>query len=545
MWCQIFSDSMFLWLVVSQAIVAKTSSGWTRLLLAFSLAIGAMTSTQNAYGQDMGVLPSQEVLTPVNEVSPLATKLQDRASDAPIPTGCDDTAPANNDGASQKKDPPKFKSFLFENNFSYLEDPDNEYRYLGDAFKRQRLGDDITYDLGGEERLRYHHESTFVRHDDFLLNRTRLFANFQVQDWFRVYTEAIDADEIGNRHKYRMSEVNRFDALNLFADGKLLTEDQGDLWLRGGRQQMVYGNNRLIGTRDWYNTGYTYDGAKLFWRGKDWDVDGFWTHPVTLSQHANPDQTFDAPDGDRELAGIYSTYRGIEHQIFDYYYIRYTDCSTSSFQYNTFGFRWKGDMDSWLWEIESGYQCGSTKDTPQSAWFYVLGAGRKFEDLPWEPTFWVYYNSFSGDRNPNDGVSNTFNQLVSTTVTFLGWAALFGNSNIEDLNFRFSMKPHPKVTVEEGLHLFYLESANDALYDSQGNALRRDPTGAAGNVVGQELDTTVRWSINPRTELFAGYCHFFPGHFLAATSGGSASMITSGSGGNAQDFVFTQFSLKF
>ena len=52
--------------------------------------------------------------------------------------------------------------------------------------------------------------------------------------------------------------------LNLFADIKLGQFLNGPAYLRVGRQELLYGSQRLISTLDWVNTRRTFQGIKGF-----------------------------------------------------------------------------------------------------------------------------------------------------------------------------------------------------------------------------------------------------------------------------------------
>jgi hypothetical protein len=135
------------------------------------------------------------------------------------------------------KKPPAnpYKGVFYDNDFSYLDDPANEYHYLGDFMKRRRLWDFLMLDVGGEYRLRQNDQHVLTRHDNFLLHRTRIYGDLHVDGWFRTYVEAIDATSEWENLVPRLTDENRFDALNLFGDVRTVSGDQGDLWLRGGR----------------------------------------------------------------------------------------------------------------------------------------------------------------------------------------------------------------------------------------------------------------------------------------------------------------------
>jgi hypothetical protein len=127
-----------------------------------------------------------------------------------------------------------YKPLFYNNDFAYIHDPDYDDWYPGDALKQIPLGDCWLVDIGGQYRARYHGERNHRglgltgRDDDFLLHRTRLFANARYSDWLRFYAEYIDAESNYENFPPRPIEVNRSDLLNLFADARLLDGVGGD-----------------------------------------------------------------------------------------------------------------------------------------------------------------------------------------------------------------------------------------------------------------------------------------------------------------------------
>ena len=432
--------------------------------------------------------------------------------------------------------PKPYKGVFYDNDFSYLEKPDNPYHFLGDSFKRMSLGERLKLDVGGEYRLRQHNEHILTRNDNFLLQRFRLYGDLHVDDWCRFYGEMIDAQSTWGDLTPRPTEINRFDALDLFGDVKFLESEEGKFWVRAGRQELLYGAQRLISPLDWSNTRRTFDGAKVFYRSGDWDVDGFWTRPVPFAQHLTAPHAFDHPDLNQEFYGVYASRKNLGSVTADLYFLRYAGVNSApNFGYNTMGSRLEGSVDQWLWEVEGAYQFGDYGSATQNAGFYTLGLGRKLPDLPLKPVLWAYFDWASGDRNPLDGVHGTFNQLFPLGHKYLGYMDIVGRQNIEDLNVQLTLNPSKKVEFMVWYHIFKLQQARDGLYDAAGRLIRIDPTGAAGQDVGQELDLTTKIAFTPRTELLLGYSHLFPGAFLLDTPGGAPG----------KDFYYTQFSLRF
>ena len=122
--------------------------------------------------------------------------------------------------------------------------------------------------------------------------------------------------------------------------------DCGDLWFRVGRQELLYGSERLISPLDWANTRRTFEGFKFFWQGQDWNVDFFATRPVIVDPIH-----FDSPDYEQEFFGAWGTYKGNPGHTFDLFAIQFNNArGANNFEFTTLGGRWLGSEGSWLWE---------------------------------------------------------------------------------------------------------------------------------------------------------------------------------------------------
>lgn len=448
-------------------------------------------------------------------------------------------------GGKGKKDPSAtaYKPLFYDNDFSYLVRSRTESPYLTDLAKRVPVGSRLTIDVGGEYRLRNHNENNMGLNklngldNSLLLQRTRLYLNANFGNAFRFYSEMIDATSAYEDLTPRAIDENRADFINLFGDAVLWRGENGSLTARGGRQELLYGAQRLVSPLDWSNTRRTFDGAKMFWRSEKWSVDGFWTRPVPFGQHVSNDHNFDHPDLSREFFGLYATRKSGKKSGLDLYYLRLAEYDGQvDFDANTFGARWWGNRGDWLWEIEGGYQFGDVGPLDRSAGFYTIGLGHAFSRVRWTPTLWAYYDWASGDSDPTDGDNNTFNQLFPLGHKYLGYMDLVGRQNIESWNFLATLQPHERVRLLAWWYIFHLDESRDALYNSGGAPIRVDPTGAAGTDVGEELDLTVQVTVTPRVGILFGYSHFFAGEFVANTS----PFVQ-----NDADFYYTQLTTRF
>lgn len=455
--------------------------------------------------------------------------------------------------ALQKAVAGAYAPIFYNNNFSYLSNPLYKDHYLGENFKQLDVGC-WKLDLGGQYRMRQHSERQMRSvagpvtafggltgvNDDFLLQRTRLFANLVSPDQIvRIYAEGIDAQESFQSSPARIIEQDPADMLNLFADVKLMELGDGDVTIRGGRQELLYGSERLISPLDWANTRRTFQGVKTYWSNKNWSFDAFFTRPVIVDPNG-----FDSPDYHQEMSGFWLTNRAIKNQTFDFYYLIYRNASsfqpvkdsiTNHYLFDTVGSRWQGSKDAWLWDFEGGVQYGTNTDgTAHAAGFWTTGAGYKWEKAKWKPTLWGYYDWSSGSNAT--GAGNGFNQAFPLVHKYLGFMDLYGRSNIETPNVLLTLQPHKKLQLLTWYYYFFLTNGNDTPYNVNSRSFNNTAVPGSRDL-GHEIDFVATYTINPRQTLLFGYSHFFTGAYYRTTPGVPTS--------NDADFFYTQYQINF
>ncbi len=428
-----------------------------------------------------------------------------------------------------------YKGVYYDNDFDYLCDPCYDDWHLGEFLKRRCGWGDIAYDVGGEYRLRFQSEQNHRglgltgQVDEFLLHRLRLYANVELNRRVRFYGEVMDSVSELENNPPRPIEENRLEPLNFFVDFMFFDNPDGQMTYRPGRQELLYGAQRTVSPLDWANTRRTFQGHKVFWSGRDWNVDAFWTNPVPPSQGV-----FDDPDKTMEFMGVYCRSKAMENEKREFYYLRLVNIETNPrpFDYHTLGVRWERQRNSWMAEIEAAYQFGNFGPTNHSAGAYTLGLGRELGTGPWKPTLWVYYDWASGD----DTIGNGYHHLMPLAHKYLGFMDFFGRRNIKDLNVQLAAKPTEKLKLMLWWHIFQLQNRNDVPYSVI--MTPEVPTPGGSPELGQELDLLASWTITPRMHMLLGYSRFFTGEFY------STNPSPPPFAGDA-DFYYTQFSLKF
>jgi hypothetical protein len=421
--------------------------------------------------------------------------------------------------------PPSF----FDADFRYLDDPNNTDYDWSDFLHRIYIGDNWLFATGGQFWSRYMHEvnsrlSGFT--NDYTLIRTRVWADLWYRDLVRVYAEFLDAHSLDPDLPPLRIDVNRSDFLNAFVEIKAGEWEDYPIYIRLGRQEMLLGSQRLISTLDWANTRRTFDGIRAYRQGEKWDVDIFWLQPVI------PDPSrLDSKDNNQNFAGIWTTYRPRRGTFWDMYYLFLDNTNNTTLRglnlapYNvhTLGTRYAGDIQNrWLWDFEAALQLGELRNQDIVAGMATVGLGYARTDWFWSPTFWIYYDFASGDRTPNSGDFNTFNQLFPFGHYYLGWLDLVGRQNIHDFNMHLFLYPTKWITIWVQYHRFWLVSPKDALYNVAGVPIRADLTGAAGNDVGHELDLVFNFHLSNHSDIMVGWSKLYAGDFIKATGPGQS-----------------------
>ncbi|UTW56751.1 alginate export family protein [Kordiimonas sp. SCSIO 12610] len=437
-----------------------------------------------------------------------------------------------------------YKGVFYANDFRYLEqecytgEGDDALTKFGNSLKNIKLRDDITLDIGGQYRLRWHTENNHAgtrlngEDNDFLLSRLRVYGSLRFGDHVQVYGEIIDAASIGEDRPPRGIEVDRWDLLNGFVDVNFDVADT-KINVRAGRQELQFGQQRLISPLDWGNTRRAFDGVRVTAKRGDFTFNAFTVSPRTvLPNDSNP------TDRSQDFDGLSLQYNIPGHE-FELYSLRYDedDPERTRFDYYTTGLRWKGREGNVLFEAEGGIQRGTFGPQALSAEYLTLGLGYDFKDVAWKPTVWAYYDYASGDDDPNDGVDGRFRQLFPLAHAWLGLIDLVARENIEAFRISAVTRPAKGVTWVNQFHKFNLASAQEGLFNAGGGRIRFDPTGQANSDVGFEYDTFVNFKLLQRMSLIVGYSHFAGGDFIDATN-------PQGVSGNA-DFFYVQWTTNF
>jgi hypothetical protein len=382
--------------------------------------------------------------------------------------------------------------------------------------------------IGGQARERGEYFRQFLfgdsapkQSDGYLLSRYRLLADLHVTRYFRMFAEgksslALDRELAGGR---TTGFVDEFDLLNGFADIMIPLGEQASVTLRGGRQELIFGSQRLVGAGDFTNVPRTWEGGAAYAQIADWTITPFWAQVVVIDKYR-----FNKSTSDQEFFGVFGT--GPLYLLpvtLDLYWL---DANNKFAAFNgttgrehrhTLGGRVLGKIGATGldFEVEGAAQFGTVGRGDIAAFMTTGVLGYTLPVASLSPRVYVEFDYASGDKRPGRDVG-TFSQLFPNAHSFLGYIDYIGRQNIVSPSAGVSISPIKDLTVSLQQYFFWRASDRDALYNKSGGVLRPG-TGTTARYVGAETDVYAIYNFTRHLLGYAGYSRFFTGEFINKT----------------------------
>jgi hypothetical protein len=372
--------------------------------------------------------------------------------------------------------------------------------------------------FGGEYRTRFEGYSggSFRPNasDAYVLSRLKLQVTIQPTKWLKFFGEGMDA-RVFEKSPALPPFQNTWDLRQAYAE--LGNFSQG-IGLRAGRQELNYGEQRLIGSSGWTDVQRVFDAAVLGIRHHGFRADLFTSSvvvPVT-----------GAWDHHQQSSNLHGIYGGIDRfgarLVIEPYIMwrlqhgqRTEAGSLASLDQKIGGVRVAGAKlpGGFDYSIEMVREWGSLGTDDISAWAGHWNAGKTLGAM-FTPRVFAEFNFAAGDGNAADGMRGTFDQLYPSGHGKYGVSDQVGWRNIKDFRAGLETKPAKNVTAVFTYNNWYLASATDFLYSGSGAPVFRSATGSAGTHVGQEIAVTGTWNFARAFTAGLGLAHVFPGEFL-------------------------------
>ncbi len=361
--------------------------------------------------------------------------------------------------------------------------------------------------------------------DAFLVGyqRARVGVSLNYARWLEAFIQFQDAREVGagNGTTAYLGNTELHQAW-------VRLKGPGGSSLTLGKQQLVYGSQRLIGHLEWVNKPRTYDAVKVRWQRNHGWVDLF-------SAFFTPDGKGNLLDG-TALTGVYHQL-ALPWGVWEQYVIGLTDAEGAlppgqtyatlegdapQFQRRiaTVGTRFLFKREGFKTEFEGAFQ-GGTADvasgTAQKAYFAHLDAGYT-ADARVKPSVHFQVNYGSGDDASTTDTVERFNNLFPTNHLHYGYMDLESLANHASVSVGFGVKPRKRLAVRLDYWLMARATVDDGWYNAGGGALAvPDPASTAAEqdskLVGHEVDLTVKVPVNKHFKVVSGASFFQPAGF--------------------------------
>lgn len=365
--------------------------------------------------------------------------------------------------------------------------------------------------------------------EGYLLSRLRL--NMDVRfPWIRLFTQTQDSRVLGNDAIPDASPYqDHLDLRQAFIE--FGNSDNGHFGIRVGRQELNFGDQRILGSSNWTNTARSFDAVRADISFGKVRVDAFSASVV------NPiDGTFDHSKAGNDLHGLYGTISKILPGATIEPYLLWhlggglkTEEGTPARRSTkTLAIRVARKAGNRIdYKVHLLRQFGSIGNNSVAAYAMNFDLGYTWSTATaLKPRIYGDYAYASGDRNPNDSKINTFDQIYPSNHGLYGIVDLFGWQNLRDAKFGFEMKPTKKLMISTVFHNLNLASSRDALYNGSGAAVARNTAGAHGTHIGEEWEGSGTYAVTQYLASGIGYGHLFPGEFIEKSTKGSSYNIS-------------------
>ena len=383
--------------------------------------------------------------------------------------------------------------------------------------------------------------------DDYVLNQTRLWADADVNEHLRVFIQLQDARTFG-------AEGTTVGYANSYSENAILDLHQGyfdlkklfdmPLTVRVGRQEIIWGDHRVLGNFVWSNVGRVFDGGRFMW-----DTDTI--HAEAFAMKVDEDgyflngQTSGESDGsgssDENIYAAQLAFKKlVPSALLELMYICKSDQDDSAtnatlvgtantgaagdpINIHDFGARIDGkvpNLEAIDYTIESHVQVGNYGTQNQEAWAFAGKAGYTLKNVAWTPRIGFEYDYASGDSDATDGEHETFDNLYPTNhwAGIYGFADLVSWQNMHDFRGQVKVSPTKKMTAQVDYHYFMLAEEGDGWYLA--NATLASATRPSGGYdtrddeLAQEVDLTVSYDLYKNVKILAGYSYFAAGDWI-------------------------------
>jgi hypothetical protein len=424
----------------------------------------------------------------------------------------------------------------------------------------------------GKVHLQYRARPEFRSNADFnsdnsdrfykIGQRVRIGASFNYKKWLKVYAALQDTRTFGTENT-SVSNPSLDGTTALHQGWAEVSFAKDYLGFKIGRQQLVYGDQRLIGHLEWLDQGRVFDAIVFKVKYPLGQLDLF----ESVFTPANDGNML---SGATQFFGAYNTMHFLDKKIvFDLFVLGLMDTDDARKAGHTYGddpevpIPVTGDAtveEVAAFEAAVAKRDGDIAATQVNREIVTVGTRFRYDHriiktglelagqfgnangnanlehralalhadvkaiLPVfsKPFIGLEFNYGTGDDDPADGVSNKFHNLFPTNHAHYGYMDLASWSNTINMGVRAGFKPWKHFALALDYWFIAKANANDVWYNVTGGKQvlksenRSDSsTMTDERLMGHELDLTLKFPIVKHFKVVAGASVFLPEYTLA------------------------------
>jgi hypothetical protein len=351
-----------------------------------------------------------------------------------------------------------------------------------------------------------------------------------------------------------------------------------------GRQEILLGDQRLIGNFGWSQIGNSFDAVRLTHSMPIADVDLFWFRVADNETAAAVSQNgiifpLNGTKGttDQNLYGLYVTLRPIPSWTIEPYYFLLQDTRPASSAApikspgaftatpqapdqtrSTLGGRINGKAGGLDATAELAWQFGGAASAPGVAGHDLhinaeagaVRAGYTFEPVPMRPRVGIEIDYASGDNcRVACGKANTFDNLFPTNHFKFGAMDLMAWKNSVVYAAVVDVKPSPVSKLQVDFRILRLANHLDNWYRASQGVYGATAATNTSSSIGRELDVHYYHTFKEKFKFEIGAGHFWAGSYLNPANGnlvnGSAAIAGATPNGSGQNWGYVMGSVLF
>jgi hypothetical protein len=365
-----------------------------------------------------------------------------------------------------------FKQLRYDEDYSILKYDSSRNWYKKTKFNALSKNSNTWLSIGGDIRYQYqwfkneNWGEAPKDNDGFILTRYLVHADFHAGKYFRTFVQLQSSFANGKVGTPSPVDENQLDLHQAFTDITFALQHAQALTIRIGRQELLYGSQRLVAVRDGPNNRQSFDAARLLYSHNGWKADVFFSHFVQSKQ-----KIFD--DGFKKNIQFWGAYWVKNNIPFfnnaDVYYFglsknnaRFDDGAGKELRHSV-GSRIWAIKKFWRYDIEGLYQFGDFAGKKIEAWTFSVNTGYKFANTTGKPEIGLKTELISGDARYNDNKLQTFNPLFPRGGYF-GLVSIIGPANLFDIHPSFALELSRTLFFNMDYDIFWRYSKNDGIY---------------------------------------------------------------------------------